>query len=72
MLVEKIMFTCICDNCKKNLLEGADYSCVQKEWIEDEILNSDWHIEGDKHFCNDCFNYDDNDELIINKERFKT
>ncbi|MBD8389650.1 hypothetical protein [Dysgonomonas sp. BGC7] len=31
--------------------------------------NGEWIREGDKYYCPDCFRYDENDNLIIDKSR---
>jgi hypothetical protein len=34
----------------------------------EQALEDDWHTEGKKHYCTDCFaGFDDNDEMILNK-----
>lgn len=70
MAVKKVeMFTVLCDNCKLDIGENSDYSCWNDENnAKENASNSDWLIH-DKHYCPDCYDYDDNDELIIKTQR---
>lgn len=67
MIKEVKMFTAVCDNCGKDICEGEEYSCWNDlsmiEMIADE---SDWHSEDDKHYCPDCFEFDDEDNIVVN------
>ena len=66
MLKEVKMFTIICDSCGCDVNEPTDYSCWNDEsCVEDIRYEADWEKVGDKHYCNNCYEYDDNDELII-------
>ena len=78
MIYKVEMFAAKCDNCKCEVFENSDFSCYSNpEQVRDEISNADWHetdykkpLES-KHYCPDCFEFDDNDELVIIKDRFK-
>ena len=64
------MFTMICDNCGKDLCENEEFSA----WNDESALygiadNSDWSTY-DKHYCPNCFFYDEDDNVIV-KERIK-
>ena len=66
MTQEVKMFTVVCDNCGKDSNEGTEYSCWTDESQAREVAsNSDWINEDDKDYCPDCFEYDDEDNLII-------
>jgi len=67
MIIKARFFAVECDNCK-NQAHG------QEEWpywysgiieVEENAMESEWLKEGDKHYCPDCFSYDDEDKLII-------
>jgi len=67
MVKEVKMYTIICDNCGKDVNEGGEYSCFNdKEYVNDIAMESDWIKEDDKHYCTDCFTYDDDDNIVIN------
>jgi len=64
------MFTVICDNCGTDIGEDAEYSCWNDESFANEnAMESGWHKEGDKHYCSNCWSYDDNDNILINESR---
>lgn len=72
MIKEVTMYTVVCDNCKKDCNEGQEYSCwSDKSYTEDSAMEADWLKEDDKHYCTDCFSYDDDDNLVIDEKRFK-
>jgi hypothetical protein len=69
MLKEVKMYTIVCDRCGCDVNADADYSCWNDENYVDEIRQeAGWEKVDEKHYCTDCFEYDDNDELIINQE----
>ena len=72
MSIQKVqMFTVICDNCKESADEGTDYSCWSDENVaKDVAMGSGFINENDNHYCPKCYNYNDDDELIIDKTRF--
>ncbi len=67
MSIEKIeMFTVICDNCKKSADEGTEYSCWNdKNYAEEIAMEAGYISEKDSHYCNECYRYDDEDNLIL-------
>lgn len=55
------MFTVVCDNCGKDVNEGEEYSCWNDiMFAEDIAMEVGWIKEDDRHYCPDCFTYDDN------------
>lgn len=70
MIQEVKMFTVVCDNCGEDIGATSEYSCWNDEfYAEEKAMDSDWHREGDKHYCPDCFSHDDDDNLIIDSTR---
>jgi len=70
MIKEVKMFTMVCDSCGKDVNEDTEYSA----WNEVSALNDladeiGWIKEGDKDYCDKCYEYDDNDELIIKPKK---
>lgn len=73
MIYKVEMYAGCCDNCKREVLENAEYSALGDEsLIKDEMLESGWIHDKGKDYCDYCWCYDDNDSVIINKERTKT
>ncbi len=73
MSIEKVeMFTVVCDNCGKSADEGTDFSCWNDENHASEVaMESGFIKEGILHYCPECFDYDDDDQLTINADRKK-
>ena len=66
MIKEVTMYTVVCDNCGKDVNQNAEYSCWNdKGFAQDIAIASHWINEDDKHYCPDCFTYDDDDNLVI-------
>ena len=70
MVKEVKMFTIVCDSCGKDVNDDTDYSCWNDEGYNEEIRQyAGWEKVDDEHYCTDCFEYDDNDELIIKNKK---
>ena len=73
MIKEVTMYTVICDNCGKDCNKDQEYSCwSDKTFAQDCAMESDWLKEGDEHYCTECYSYNDEDELVIDKSRTNT
>ena len=62
------MYTVICDGCGKDSNEN-NYSSVWdcKIYAQDIAEKEGWIFENNENYCTDCFEYDDEDNLIIHK-----
>ena len=70
MIKEITMYTVICDNCGIDSNEGQEYSCWgESSHAVDCALDSDWHEHEGKHYCDYCFSWGDEDEVIISEDR---
>ena len=68
MIKEVTMYTVICDNCGEDIASDQEYSCwSDSSYAELNAMESDWITEGSKHYCHDCFSYDDDDNLQLKK-----
>jgi hypothetical protein len=66
MIQEVTMFTIICDGCGKDVFDGTEYSGFDYEpYVVDVAIEGNWHVEDGEHYCTDCYEYDDEDNLII-------
>ncbi|HEY3385783.1 MAG TPA: hypothetical protein VGK46_04695 [Saprospiraceae bacterium] len=66
------MYTIICNCCGRDACKGEEHSCwSDPDFVADGAKESGWHIEDkdDKHYCPDCFTWDDNDNLVIKKRQ---
>lgn len=66
MLVEVKMFTINCDNCGCSLSESSEYSCWNDENSVEEIRQEEgWEKIDNKHYCTECFRYDEDYNVEI-------
>lgn len=66
MIKTVTMYTIICDNCGRDSAEGSEYSCWNEEDFAWDTANEDgWEEHEGKHYCPDCFDCDEEDNLII-------
>lgn len=53
----------VCDVCGVSAQEGSEYSAWgDKGGAEEMVLDSDWHVEGGNHLCEDCTPMDRDEE----------
>lgn len=72
MIEELKMYTVLCDNCGADSCDGGEYSgYVDKSTALDNAMNSDFIEHEEKHYCDNCWSYDDNDEIAIDQTRTK-
>jgi len=75
MLQKVEMYTVVCDNCQKDIGTEDEYSCWNDDsYAETNAMESDWQKEEKKHYCPECYSYDDNDNLVLNsslKDKYK-
>ncbi len=73
--IEEKLVTIQCDNCKDTYQdEDSGYgfwldSCDAWESANNDGWTSDFEEKNKKHYCPRCHHYNDEDELIINRER---
>lgn len=66
MIKELKMFTVICDICGKDVCDEEEYAGFSDvDYVKDIAYNYDWIENEDEDICNECYEYDDNDNLII-------
>lgn len=70
MSVHKVeMFTVICDNCQKDIGAEQEYSCWNDEQsAKENAMEADWIEKDGSHYCDECYEMNDNDEYIIKTE----
>lgn len=66
MIKELTMYTVVCDECRQQLNEGDEIiAWSDKVNAQDIAMKADWVTVDNKHYCNDCYYYDEDDKLII-------
>jgi hypothetical protein len=79
MIYSVTMYSAKCDNCLEGFeAEHTGYCAfVDKESCRDEMVNHEtgWieqEVNGrNKHYCPECYIFDDNDKLMLNSDRKK-
>ena len=70
MIKEFKCYTLLCDNCGVDVNEGNEISgWTEKDTNYDIAGESNWIAHEDKHYCPDCYSFNDKDEIIINTAR---
>jgi predicted acetyltransferase len=66
-MIKKVdCFTVVCDLCGKDAFEGDEINGWNDEsFAESYAEDEDFKTDGDKHYCPDCYHYDDDDNLVI-------
>jgi hypothetical protein len=60
------MYTLICDSCGADAFEGNEFSATSnQQYAVSCAEEEDWHTEGNKHYCPDCYEFDDEDNLVL-------
>lgn len=66
MYKEIPMYTVICDCCGADSSEDSEYSAWNdKDFALDCAKEDNWIEHEEKHYCSNCYHYDDDDNLII-------
>ena len=67
MIKEVKMFTVICDRCGKDVCKDDDYSCwSDSDFALDIATEKGWQEIECKHYCNDCWKWnEDETEMIV-------
>ena len=69
MVNEIIYYTVICDNCDADSKEGCEYSAWNDKGYAISVAEEAGFIEHEgNHYCPNCYEYDDNDELVIKQK----
>jgi hypothetical protein len=68
------MYGATCDNCNQSYDGDGGYNAFWNDrgYMKKIIKESDWHVtDNGKTYCPDCYTVDDDDNLLIKKERQK-
>lgn len=67
MILERTFYGVECDGCGCDLEDefGSAFFTDSESFAEEVAKDSGWIKVGEKHFCEDCHRYGDNDELIL-------
>ena len=71
MIKPVIMYSVICDRCGKAFIDEFNgiVAWVDEGTAKEQAMESEWVEIGDKHYCPDCYEFDDElDEYIPKKK----
>lgn len=70
MIKEVTMYTVVCDGCGKDVNADNDISCWNDTgYLNDIAYDAGWERLEGKHYCPECFEYDNDDDTIILKHK---
>lgn len=59
-----------CDHCKDMFENSEGFSIfVDQGSAKEECRDADWLIENNKCYCPNCYDYDENDNIIIKTKK---
>ena len=66
MIKEVTMYTVVCDGCGKDSNKDSGYAgWNDKGYAIDIAICENWEKKEDKHYCTDCYEYNDDDEVVL-------
>ncbi len=71
MIYEEIMYGIRCDRCREIYENGNDYTVSSdKEEMVQDAIDDDWHTEGKRHYCPNCYTRhpqedSDDDKIVV-------
>ena len=66
MIKEVTMYTVVCDGCGKDSNHDSGYAgWNDKTYAKDVAMEANWIEHKASHYCTDCYEYDDNDEVAV-------
>lgn len=70
MIYQVTMYGAKCDGCGEEIRFMGEYSAIsERECVEDMLRESDYQFDGNKHYCPDCWAYDDNDNIVFKHQK---
>lgn len=65
-------YTILCDNCGVDLCENDEFSGWDDiDWLIQGADEANWYTEDGKHYCEECYSWDDEDKLVLDETRKK-
>jgi hypothetical protein len=66
MIKEITMYSILCNKCGKDVCEEDEYSGWNDQgYVNDIAMENGWHIDEDAHYCPDCYEYDEEDNIRL-------
>ena len=74
MIKTVTMYSVVCDRCGKTFIDEFNgiVAWLDEGNAKEQAMESEWAEIGDKHYCTDCYEFDEKlDEYVPKKERSK-
>ena len=72
MIKQVTMYSVICDRCGKTFCEcDSIITGAYKKSVRGYALESEWKEIGDKHYCPDCYEFNDVLNVYVLKRKWK-
>lgn len=66
MIEETIVYTVKCNRCGASVFDETEWLGFNDEgYVLDSALEAGWVFDNNNHYCPDCYEYDDEDVLVI-------
>ena len=65
MIKPVTMYSVICDRCGKTFID----EWVDEETVKEQAMESEWVEMGDKHYCPDCYEFDEKLDEYVPKRK---
>ena len=72
MIKPVTMYSVVCDRCGKSFIDEFNgiVAWLDEGTAKEQAMESEWVEIGDKHYCPDCYEFDDElDEYVPKKKR---
>ena len=65
------MYSVVCDRCGKPFIDEFNgiVAWLDEGTAKEQAMESEWVEIGDKHYCPDCYEFDDNSEKYVPKKK---
>lgn len=67
MIKPVTMYSVVCDRCGKPFIDEFNgiVAWLDEGTAKEQAMESEWVEIGDKHYCPDCYEFDDNSEKYV-------
>ena len=71
MIKQVTMYSVVCDRCGKSFIDEFNgiVAWLDEGTAKEQAMESEWAEIGDKHYCSDCYEFDEElDEYVPKKK----
>lgn len=71
MIKQVTMYSVVCDRCGKPFIDEFNgiVAWLDEGTAKEQAMENEWVEIGDKHYCPDCYEFDDNSESMFLKRK---